>query len=325
MVQISVIVIAYNRRQFLLEALRSVTLQTIDKSLFEVIVIKNFYDVSIDGFINDHNMKSLYCTYPGIGKKVALALKECHGEIISILEDDDTWSPTRLQEVLDAFQSDGNLLFYKNDMKRVDRIGTEISRVSSPPLAGYFHHFAEDESTIRNLLSHEIGFNSSITVRRAVYENFLAILESLFFIDIFPLIATICSNGSILFEPKRLTNYRVHESISNIAGDFDDFVTKQRVFSERSMSDYRLLLKMPLGHPLKDVIESEYIMWQVRVEIFSESFKRHRVVSALLRLVPTLYQVRNKVVASFLLVAVISLLVPSARMKLFHFVKTRIL
>jgi len=47
--QISVIISAYNRRDFLLKTVNSVANQTLDKNLYEVIVVKNFEDKSIDG------------------------------------------------------------------------------------------------------------------------------------------------------------------------------------------------------------------------------------------------------------------------------------
>ena len=42
---ISVIVTAYNRRQYLPDALRSLEAQTLSKDKFEVIVVKNFEDL----------------------------------------------------------------------------------------------------------------------------------------------------------------------------------------------------------------------------------------------------------------------------------------
>ncbi len=48
---ISVVITAYNRREFLKYAVKSVINQTLDKSLYEVIAVKNFKDPEVDKLI----------------------------------------------------------------------------------------------------------------------------------------------------------------------------------------------------------------------------------------------------------------------------------
>ena len=45
---ISVIIIAYKRKEFLLGAIKSVLNQTLDKKYYEIIVVKNYKDDAID-------------------------------------------------------------------------------------------------------------------------------------------------------------------------------------------------------------------------------------------------------------------------------------
>ena len=47
---ISVIITAYNRKEYLLDAINSVINQTLDKKYYEIIVIKNYNDSKIDDF-----------------------------------------------------------------------------------------------------------------------------------------------------------------------------------------------------------------------------------------------------------------------------------
>jgi Glycosyl transferase family 2. len=56
---ISVIITAYNRKEFLLDAIKSALKQTLPKDKYEIIVIKNFKDNLIDDFINENNIKSI--------------------------------------------------------------------------------------------------------------------------------------------------------------------------------------------------------------------------------------------------------------------------
>jgi len=56
---ISVIITAYNRKEYLLNAIKSVINQTLDKKYYEIIVIKNFNDKNIDDFINENKIISI--------------------------------------------------------------------------------------------------------------------------------------------------------------------------------------------------------------------------------------------------------------------------
>ena len=85
---ISVIITAYNRREFLLNAIKSVLSQTLDKKYYEIIVIKNFQDDIIDNFISENNIKGIISTDNSLGGKLIEALNVATGEIISFLEDD---------------------------------------------------------------------------------------------------------------------------------------------------------------------------------------------------------------------------------------------
>ncbi len=53
---ISVIITAYNRKEFLLNAIKSAVNQTVNKRHYEIIVIKNFKEKTVDEFIDNHNM-----------------------------------------------------------------------------------------------------------------------------------------------------------------------------------------------------------------------------------------------------------------------------
>jgi Glycosyl transferase family 2. len=48
---ISVIVVTYNRKEFIKNAIRSVYNQLLDKRLYEMIVVKNFEDKDVDDYI----------------------------------------------------------------------------------------------------------------------------------------------------------------------------------------------------------------------------------------------------------------------------------
>jgi glycosyltransferase involved in cell wall biosynthesis len=69
---ISVVVTAYNRRDFLLSALKSVNNQSFKD--YEIIVVKNFHDQAIDNFIKKHGSKEIFINAKRYGKQVTAAL-----------------------------------------------------------------------------------------------------------------------------------------------------------------------------------------------------------------------------------------------------------
>ena len=53
---ISVIVSAYDRKKYLLEALKSVTDQSLPRDTYEIILVKNLNDETIDKFAEQNNI-----------------------------------------------------------------------------------------------------------------------------------------------------------------------------------------------------------------------------------------------------------------------------
>jgi len=112
---ISVIITAHNRREFLLDAVNSALNQTLPKDEYEVIVVKNFEDKSIDKFLEEHGVKNIVTNEGPLGAKIAKGVEESRGEVISLLEDDDLWLPQKLEKVKQVFQ-DENVIYYHNDL-----------------------------------------------------------------------------------------------------------------------------------------------------------------------------------------------------------------
>ncbi|MEM4058718.1 MAG: glycosyltransferase [Thermoplasmata archaeon] len=67
---ISVIITAHDRRDFIRDSIQSALNQTLEKSLYELIDIKNFYDENIDKFIEENNIKNIYTSKLEHGKKL---------------------------------------------------------------------------------------------------------------------------------------------------------------------------------------------------------------------------------------------------------------
>jgi glycosyltransferase involved in cell wall biosynthesis len=104
--KISVIIVTYNRPEMLKDAIQSVLNQTYQD--FELLVVDNGVDIPAKNIVesfNDERIKYIANdknTDCAGGKNVGI--KNAKGEFISILDDDDTWYPEKLQLQIDAFK-----------------------------------------------------------------------------------------------------------------------------------------------------------------------------------------------------------------------------
>lgn len=102
--KISVIITAHDRKEYLANAIGSVINQTVEKSNYEVIVIKNFEDEGIDDIIRKEAIISIRSEDNSkIGEDLYLGIINSHADIICFLDDDDLFTSDKLENVLKAF------------------------------------------------------------------------------------------------------------------------------------------------------------------------------------------------------------------------------
>ena len=73
---ISVVITAYDRKVFLLNAIKSVLSQTLDKTYYEIIVIKNFKDDNIDDFIKKNKVIGIISNEESLSGKLVEAFNK---------------------------------------------------------------------------------------------------------------------------------------------------------------------------------------------------------------------------------------------------------
>jgi glycosyltransferase involved in cell wall biosynthesis len=201
---ISVIITAYNRKEFLLNAIKSVLNQTLDKKYYEIIVIKNFTDKNIDDFINENKIKPIFIDGT-IGEYLYKGISEANGEIISFLDDDDLFFENKLEIVYKEFKKDNNIVYYHNLYMPVNRNGATINE---------------------NSVYTALDFNMScISIKKSIIKineadkiNITAIQDVLMYLY------ALDSNKKIVAGKEKLTYYMLHESSSNIVtNNFEEY------------------------------------------------------------------------------------------------------
>jgi len=256
---VSAVVMAHGRREFLREAVDSARAQTGVATSYEVIVTKDFADPYVDAL---PGLRLLDSTGMGTGDMIAEAAKAARGDLLAFLDDDDVWEPGKVAQVLSVFASSPRLGYYGhgqsiiNDAGEPSPMGGAIWRRQKrlrkdieipPPISG----------SVASSLWADPGNDSSITLRRAFLldrEPFLRQIRAS--IDTFLLWTGLLSAGGIRFAAAPLTRLRVHtENFSRGSrSSFRGYVAQYQQMEADHLQSHRVILEMAAGVPWAEAI-----------------------------------------------------------------------
>ena len=222
---ISVVVTAYNRRRYLPEALRSLERQTLDKTKFEVVVVKNFEDPASDEIIRRNGWRWVYSNEKSLGPFTLAGIEEARGDVIAFLDDDDVYLSNKLSIVYDKFKNLKDLLYLHHAFYEVDETGKIIGRHPTDINKDlYIKDELKRDPRLKVPLTQAIFFkydaisySSTIAVRREPIETYLKpLLERILFVPDSALFAlSLISNGDLLLLSEPLVLRRLHgENVS---------------------------------------------------------------------------------------------------------------
>lgn len=241
--EITVIITAHNRKQYLERAIKSVLNQTLGQDHFEIIVIKNFSEPKIDSLIKENGIISILSPSDStVGYDLSHTIEISKGEIIAFLDDDDTFTPTKLEKLLYIFQNKDigyikNEIFFQNDedliLSRSKRLEIEIDRKLDS---------VELTKKMAFLNKVKAGFNlSSISIKKEIIDE-----KILYFLrdhlvhstDTFFFCCGLDSGKAIYLCSERLTGYRMNESTSKKLGDDSESIQRRITFWNNLISAY---------------------------------------------------------------------------------------
>jgi len=238
---ISVIITAYNRKEFLLDAFNSSLNQTLDRSKYEIIVTKNFRDSKIDSYIEKNGGKLVFFDKPGIGPRIADALKYAKGEVICFLEDDDLFMKDKLEYIYNVFLENKNLFYVNNARIYIDDKGNYLNKGPSK------FEKREKDVIINDLNKKPVALlriqqytnpwhnQSSIAIKKFALKRFRNALYSIKFApDLFCYFISLIS-GDLLVSNQALTKFRVHESTSNSIINYESYKKTALKFESKDM------------------------------------------------------------------------------------------
>ena len=245
----SVIVICYKRKNFLLDAVKSVLSQDYPKDKIQIIVVKAFHDDEIDSFLKEHNIYVVFSDTDYYGKSVADALTAATGNIVCLLDDDDIFYSDKLCRVSQAFQMDESIAISVNNYSVIDKSGRTVElnfhkaeRENQRRLGLRIFH---PENYALSLMLHALRmtFNSSrICFRRGIIVNRLDLVSRILYsVDAIPIVLCLNDRKSAVSLPEELTGYSIHEKNISLApsGPID---MKRLVIGHTKMMDDAMVL-----------------------------------------------------------------------------------
>jgi glycosyltransferase involved in cell wall biosynthesis len=211
---ISVVITAYNRREFIRDAVKSVIDSTLTEDGYELIVVKNFKDEYTDNIVKKLGGKNVFSDFISIGAKVALGVKAASGDVITFLEDDDMYTPRRLEVIRNEFKCESSLIYYHNNVLVIDELGkprydklVEKTNIHEEVIVSTY------KDKVDAFMSH--GWNlglrlSSMAVRRSFIMKWVDVIK-LFpdLVDVLIFMLALTDKGVVLHDPRRLTYYRI--------------------------------------------------------------------------------------------------------------------
>ena len=289
---ISVIVVAYNRRGFLRDAIESVLNQTLARNEYEVIVSKNF-PTEYDEEWEKRGVRLLSFQGQKYGGRIADALPHCKGDVICFLEDDDMFSPDKLEKVKSNFIKDDRLGYLAHQVRAVDI----KDRVLNPCFKWLTWSFMvdrprENASAVSRFLGVR-GFycrsgaslwfnNSSIAIKKLCLERFVSELQKInLAFDWFVFLCGFLCNLKIMYLADALSVYRIHganTSLIELGEDgFSEYFNRIWAYNLRVTKDQEVFVKMLQGTCLEKYQLQQFWYCVLRLLTYQDGFRMQKL------------------------------------------------
>ncbi len=311
--RISVIISAYNRKKYLMQAVLSVLNQSLPRKYFEIIVIKNFLDEHIDSELDKLGIMNIHSEEKWYGAKLAEGIAISRGNVLCFLDDDDMYSCEKLSRVNEFFENP-EVDFYKNTVIPVygefeEDIINNYSLVEQQPV------FVQNGNVIQSL--RKIGFinPSSMCIRKnLIGEQLDQLKKNKLTVDIF-LFYNYLERGNVAVIDGNTSYYRIHnESQTHEIDDLEKSWNKDTEYSNLVLTDMQDLVSGLKKIPVKKLAQHHKAYWSVRLNFFAKE-RQNLSLLTYLRCLKWGFDINSKEIIFF------TLFQPFARLKKEYFVK----
>ena len=277
-VKISVLVIAYKRKEYIVSAVNSILSQTMHRDSYEIVVIKNFLDAEIDTFLRSQNVSLIFSERETLGAKCAEGIKLCKSDIIAFLEDDDEFEPNKLEIVYQSLYSE-NTVYYHNEPKIVNSKGVKINdKLFWNNNRRYILH-TKDMKSICYSYSMWTGafFNlSCIAIKKDIlFKGIDKIDKMTVAVDNLMFYLALDSGKQLFIDNEILTRYRIHDSNDSILfKSLDSLLIDHKLsFLARDLNGYETILSLCGNTKIRQMIKCRILSPRIATALLKSDNK----------------------------------------------------
>jgi glycosyltransferase involved in cell wall biosynthesis len=292
MIEASVMIFAYNRDQFLPEAINSVITQ-LDSDINVEIIVSTCFTVS-PKFKKEIQYKQIkFVEFPeGIkyGEQFVKTFDISNGEIIFILEDDDLFLPWKIERSLAILKSSDDVMFIKDTMESFTNGGDHSiisERLKKSPSDFDLIKIENNYYTYKKFSRTGVWANpSSMVLRRRIIEENKEVIQCNDPIDILLAISIFKYDGYCAIYNSALTLYRVHTlqdsvSFSSIV-DRESFNRWKKTLYKYSCG-YKCLSKLINNFPFSSKVI--YMNYKIVDTLFQEAAYQTKAMNFIFKLI----------------------------------------
>ena len=119
----SIVICNHDRKQYLINAVDSALEQDFPKDMFEIIVVKNYYDEEIDNYLMEHKIFSVFTEDAFLPQKMVKGVENSKGSYICFLDDDDLYKTGKLKRIATFIEKHGQISFYHDSFFIINELG----------------------------------------------------------------------------------------------------------------------------------------------------------------------------------------------------------
>lgn len=228
--KVSIIIVTGKRKQYLLDAIKSVIYQTIERDSFEVILMKEFSDEPLEDLIRSYGVRIFSTRSNDIGEAYYLGAKMAQGELISFLDDDDMFLPGKIEFVIQSFESNRNLGYLHNHRVLYNEENQKLFYMSSERKSLLITNKEKTMGVLRYLHKTDAYSNlSCVSVRKPLLFEKLDLRRMLGHTDDFIFYLAFDSGYDLMFDSFQGTRYLVRNMY--------DVTTNLEAFRTHSLSE----------------------------------------------------------------------------------------
>ena len=242
---ISVIITAFNRKTYIEQAMKSALKQRLSRDLFEIFLVKNYIDKSIDEFAEKNGIIVFNSEELNYGNRILSVLKFTKGEVICFLEDDDLFTESHLKYVYNSFISNQKLGFIKGNFITFTNTNAPVRKVWKPVKKVYIIDPAHLKT--KDLIFVESrGINAVISasaIRKDLLTLALANTSTFHLFDYYLPFYVLESGFQVMASNYIISKYRVSNSWTHIITNDKELFSKRKIeLLERTVKDYTAMI-----------------------------------------------------------------------------------